>query len=139
MAWITDQQLKDKLIAVLQKASLEVDAPWDEIIPDANKAAYDDIVEPLLKRGYTIDQIDSWDARTTYNIDIGLFWCLVKGGCTKDFDETFIMLLDRRAKLETLEIILDGEIVVPETLTGSGTIKSGAMESDLDHFTIGAP
>lgn len=126
-------------MGILQKASLEVPAAWDEIVPHANISAYHDIVAALLKRGYSITQIDSWDSREDFNRDIGAYKALVDGGCTKDFDETFILLKNRMAELETLELVIDGEIVTPETLTSSGTIQSGPMVSDLDHFTIGRP
>jgi len=135
--WVSDADLKTRLKDVLQKAAFEVTTVWDTIVPDANLSAYNYIVEALLKRGYTMDQIDAWDSRTTYETDIGLFWCLVKGGCTKDFDETFIMLLDRRLELATVELVIDGEIVTPPPdgpLTASATVQTGAMRNDNDLF-----
>lgn len=137
-AWITDDVLEAYLLDILQKIGFEAVGSWDEIIPHANISAYHDIVSALLARGYTIDQIDAWDSRVDFNMDIGAYKCLVDGGCTKDFDETFILLKNRMLELLTLELIVDGEVVYPDVAI-VGTIQSGPMSSDLDHFTLGSP
>jgi hypothetical protein len=139
--WVSDADLKSKLKDVLQKATFEAVTSWDSIISDSNLSAYNYIVSALLRRGYTMDQIDAWDSRTTYEIDIGLYWSLVKGGCTKDFDETFINALDRRLELLDLELVIGGEIVVPPVLPlgGGGSVQSGTMKNDNDLFCPPTP
>ena len=131
MTWITDDELKSKLLTCLQKAGLEEENSWDEIITDANQSAADYISGALASRGYTAAQVRGWDAARTYNIDIGLFWCLIKGGVTKAYDETFIKELDRRLELATADVVIDGELVVPGTST-SRRVSSGMLKNDTD-------
>ena len=88
-------------------------AYWDNIITDANNSAWEDIREKLGRRGFTETQIDTWDRSEEFNKDIGLYWCLVKGGVGHNYDDRFIRQLDRRAELETIQVTIAGAVVQP--------------------------
>jgi hypothetical protein len=120
-----------KLLSILQKAGLEEPNSWDSIITDANDSATTYVLNALLARGYTIAQVQQWDALKPFVVDIAEFWALVKGGCTKAYDPTFIQLLDRRQELLTVDIVINGLLVVP----GDVRIKSGMLAHDTDVLT----
>jgi hypothetical protein len=75
--FITDNELKTYVKAVFRKGS-EFSSVWDVIIPEANTAAYWDIVYAWQKRGFTKTQIDQWDRGEEYQKYFGLWWCLEK-------------------------------------------------------------
>lgn len=133
MPWITDEALKAKLLDVLQKGEVETSGAWDTIITDANLAAEWDIKQALAARGYSASQISGWDGATVYNIDLALFWSLVKGGATKSYDRTFIEKLDRREELKTVAVTVGGVAVNPGAVA---SVSFGRLkEQDGEVFT----
>lgn len=134
MAFITDAQLKTQLAAALKLASsASLPVGWDDIIAKSNLAAYQTIVAKLSGRGYTAAQIAGWDQGAEFNTDIGLFWCLVKGAGLHGNDPTFINKLDRRAELDTCDVMVGGVLQSP----GSGlqVVGFGNLDTDDDTYT----
>lgn len=114
MAWITDEDLLQRLLDRLQKAEMDTEGAWDTIITDANRWAHGEIVSALAGRGYTMSQINAWTQRQDYNVDLAIFWALTNAGTTKSWDQRFIDKLDRRKELMTVKVVgTDGELVVP--------------------------
>lgn len=133
MPWITDEALKTKLLDLLQKAEVDTSGAWDTIITDANLAAEWDIKQALSGRGFSASQIASWDGATVYNVDLALFWALVKGGVTKSYQPVFIEKLDRREELKTVTVTIGGVAVNPSAVA---SVSFGRLkEQDGEVFT----
>lgn len=128
---ITDAQLKDRLASLLSKngAALNADK-WDVIVSDSNRSAYWDIVSRLMNRGYTKAQVDAWDRLAEYTIDIGLYWCAIKGGGLEGYDDKFISKLDRRKELDEVFVTEAGV----EAAIDEGDIGVGGQVTDEDLF-----
>lgn len=131
--FIIDAVLLDHVKGLLTVATLDLDTPWTGIAHFANLAAYGQIRNALLKRGFSIAQVDAWDDGAEYQLDLGTFWALTKGGCTKDYDAKFIASLDRRKELPTVYVTRGGVPVVPAT----PRVAVGAMGDPLvDIFNL---
>jgi hypothetical protein len=132
MAFITDEQLRERLAGLLKVAAdselIDDNSPWQTIIEDSNESAYQEILGRLSDRGFTMAQIESWSRRQEFNIDIGLFWALTKGGGLHAYDDRFIVKLDRREELDSVAILdSSGSALGP---SGSGTVGYGPMAED---------
>lgn len=117
MSFITDSQLLTRLAGVLKVDPEELpvqSAYWLPIVSDSRKSAWNDILGQLVGvRGYSQSQVASWDRGSEIEIDLGLFWCLVKGAGLHEFNDTFIKHLDRREELKTMPITIGGVVVAP--------------------------
>jgi hypothetical protein len=127
----TDEELCAQIQATLSLDA--VDANWKRIAAAANRAAYADIVRAFAARGYSRAQIDAWEDAAAYQADQALFWALVRGGATKDYDSRLLKELDRREDLKTVGITTGGVLVAP-ALSATG---AGAMDTTADLFSLG--
>lgn len=136
--YIDNPELNTILTAALSRIELDAASQtnWDKIVSDSNEAAANDIVRVLVGRGFTKAQVDAWDSRKEFNRDLGLFWCLVKGGVKGNYDPEFIRMLDRRAELEAVVVTVDGAIPVPEPDAVPQTIKRGMLTAPSDVFSM---
>lgn len=115
--------------------ALEVEERYDTIITQSIQEGYEEIVSALAARGYSISQIESWDRRARFNIDLALFWSLTKGVISQLPFET-IRQLDRRKELESLTPTVDGVPIPIDPTTASGNISYGRLAFDsLDKFS----
>lgn len=133
--FLDNDQVKEKLRTRLGIASFAPGTNWDLIVSDSNDAAINAIKGTLLGRGYTDSQIRSWDRVAEFNADIALFWCLVNGGVTENYDDRMINKLDRRSELVNVDVMIDGKLVQPGGGGGTGGgIRSGTLKNDTDLF-----
>jgi len=94
--FITDDQVKSALAAALQTTASGLGSHWtSEIVPQAHSEAYQDIVNILTGRGFTLAQITSWDQGAQVERLHSVYYCLLNGGATaasgaaaKEFDQT---------------------------------------------------
>lgn len=127
--WISDATLKQKVADVLKKDVGDLDPYWDRFVAEANAAATNDIMEILLGKGYTLGQIDAWDSRTTYNIDIALYHALVKGAALADYNQETVDKLDRRKRLEEqAALLINGALVQPGAADTGGGAAGGVID-----------
>lgn len=135
MPYLTDAALESKAHDRLGLAASE-DLPdrYASVVTDANTAAYQDIRRALLRRGFTQAQIDAWDDRVEFNRDIGLYW-IFAGQPNQSADDTWIEKLNRREELETVAVMIDGEVVEPGA-TGSRPIGWGLLDDSNDAVTM---
>lgn len=113
----------------------EVEARYDSILLQSIDEGHQEIVSALTGRGYTVAQIDTWDRRARFNVDLALFWSLTKGVINQLPFET-IKQLDRRKELETLIPTVDGVPIPidPEAILGG--IGFGRLKFDAcDRFS----
>lgn len=135
MPFITDDALKTRLAAVLKQSDPgDLADVWDGIISDANAAAYNSIVAHLAARGYTLAQIAAWDRRDEFNMDLGLYWALVKGAGIQAYDDRWVEKLNRLKELDEAIITIDGELVsaVMQTRIGHGRLATSDDEFVVD-------
>jgi hypothetical protein len=131
--FVQDATLLAHVQAVLAVEALDPATPWTAIAHYANVAAYGQIRRALMLRGLSQAQVDSWDDGAEYQLDLGLFWALTKGGCTKDYDQKFIQALDRRDELKTAYLTTGGAPVVPAT---SRVARGAMVDSVNDIFAL---
>lgn len=133
--FLTNAQLKSKVAAALKQTPAGLDSYWDDIIRDANVAAYQDIVGGMLARGFTKAQIDDWDRGAEFQGLIGTFHALTIGGALDSFSDAQINKMDRRGDLKTVQVFISGEWVKPtNTASGPGMCGSGSFATDTDTF-----
>jgi hypothetical protein len=132
MSFVTDSQLKTRIAAQLKQDSSSLPTYWDTIITDARNSAYREIQAALLQRGYTAAQIAAWDRGAEFEIDIGLFWALVKGAGMKGEDIKFIQLLDRRKELAVVDVTNSDVLQTPEP--AATPIGYGALDDSQSTF-----
>lgn len=126
MAFLTDGQLETALAAALKVASVsDLDDYWDTIVPQANAAAYQEILGRLLRRGFTKAQVDAWDRGSEFQRDIGLYYALIKGGVYAGYDPRTVQALDRRKELDSVLVFVSGVWKTPEE--SPGTCGSGSL------------
>lgn len=127
--YITDDDLKDAVAAALGVSpSSALPAIWDDLIPNANTSATNDIATALMGKGYTSSQVASWDEVESYARDLGTFWALTRGAGLGNYSAPLLKSLDRREELKLLAfIIIDGEAVAPAVPNAAavGGISSG--------------
>ena len=66
--YVTDAEVTEELQGVLQQPDGLTGTYWSILIPTANRRAYRELIQRLLSRGYSKTQIDTWDARTDYQL-----------------------------------------------------------------------
>jgi len=107
--WISDADLTTALEALFNKYGLTLpDKYEEEIVPNCNQSAFDQIITILAGRGFAKSQLDSWVQRAEYNRHIGLYWCCVEGGGMDAVDASVVATftrLDRRAELANCAIL----------------------------------
>ena len=139
--FVTDAQLQTALEAVLKvpAGSLATgdSAYWQGIVTDSNAAAYADILLALLARGLSLEQADTWIGGEEFQLDMGLYWSLVRGGALHSYDPTYVEKLDRRSELATVGLYDEaGNLLIPV----EGQVVHGPLKvSDDDIFALGWP
>lgn len=134
MAFLTDAELLDFVQASLKKEDLESGSYWEALAARGNRRAKGSISRALSSRGYSASQVAQWDDLQEFNENIGLYWTLVYGGVTANYDPTFIEMLKACIEdLATCVILIDGEIATPEN---GGRASWGSMATDDDTFTM---
>lgn len=134
--WITEGDLKQRLADLVAKDVGQLPARWDSTILDSNRSAALDVAGRLLARGYTAAQVDAWDRRAEFNADIGLFWCLTKGGIPTAASDLHIAKLDRRKELDAVLVTIGGVPVEPGGGSDGYGVSGGRMSEDDYRFTM---
>ena len=126
--------LSGRLQDCLQKVEA-LESFWTSIVADALNESYADIISRLSARGFTPIQISQWDRGQEYQIDIGLFFCLTKGGATQEnVSPDRFKVVDRREELCKVVFTIGGLETFP-LLDGFNVIAVGPMtRNSLDTF-----
>jgi hypothetical protein len=132
--FLSFDQVKERLRTRLGVEDFAVDSTWGQIVADATNNAASGIMGVLLGRGFTQEQIRSWDSLSEFHGDIALFWALVNGGVARDYDDRLINKLDRRAELATVDVMIGGKLVQPGASAGGGGVRNGTLSNDNDLF-----
>jgi len=98
----------------------------------ANQAAFDEILAKLRGRGYSREDIDQWDRREEFNLDLGTYW-LLRSAANLEADDTWPEKFNRRAELDDLILTIDGEPV--ELVSGESNIAHGRLD-DFENLSF---
>lgn len=135
--WLSDNDLGDTVAARLgtTRTSLAADsAYWTTIISEANTEAYNYIRTKLLDRGYSVANIDAWDRRVEFNKKLGVCIAFENGAASKNYPlEAVDRICKCREELETVAIVVDDEVVSPES--GGARVSYGDVDDGSDTFT----
>lgn len=138
--YITDADLKASLASAVHVDSSSLSPFWDDLVSKSNQAAYQDVVTGLMGRGFTFAQVNAWDRRVEFNEDIGIYWCLLRGGLTADYGEGW-KNLDRRKELTSVFLTINGIMQNPGNQPGQPEfdftpIGSGQQQTGNDLFGL---
>lgn len=119
------------------KASVTLAEHWQTIVVRAHTSGYWDIVNALLKRGYSKAQIDQWDRGEEFEKDLACFWSLARAaGQNPDaFNGEYLAqgkLLDRRPELAEVVFTIGGVLVHPDGTYGQ--VTTGPFDTGEDSF-----
>jgi hypothetical protein len=105
------------------------------LVTEANLSSYDVIVGILIRRGYTLDQINNWDARTTWSLRVGachFFRALSANKPVASYIDPNAGICKCEADLETAPIVISGiEATYGSGLPVTGTIPDSDDDTDL--------
>lgn len=132
MPWITAPELKQRLADVLSKGVSDLDPKWDSIVGDAVISASNTVTELVTARGFSVTQVAAWDQVKDFTKDIGIYWCLIRGGALGNYSDQFVKAFDRRDELRKLEaIIIGGVPTTPGIPTATDlAVGSGRLAGD---------
>jgi|ERR1700733_50690 len=68
----------------------------------SHNSAYQDIVDALTQRGFSIAQINQWDRGAEFELQQSLFWTYTLAGDSAQMDALQIRSLDKRAELKSM-------------------------------------
>lgn len=123
---LTDANIKTAVAAQLKTAPEDLPSYWDEIVAAAHTSGWQDVLEGLLRRGFTQAQVLAWDRCAEYERKMSTYHALVNGGALESFDLTGVRLLDVRKDLERVQVYAGGVYVTPANGTaGPGTVGNG--------------
>ena len=91
----------------------QLPSKWQEIANSAQSEAYNQIVEALTVRGFTLAQILSWDAGPVFERDLSVYRALVNGGAVASFDPITLARMDRSKELVTTAVFVGGVYLNP--------------------------
>jgi len=132
--WITEADAKNSLASVRKLASSSL-LPTSAValLADSMEEARLYIRRVLAGRGIPVSVQDTWDERRSYNRKIGLCVYFEEGGLPEDYNG---LSLDRvckaREELLTCDILVNGELYVPDGTTGGAGIGYGDSVDDDD-------
>ena len=135
MAFLTDGVITTSLAAALGTQEANLGAHWTEIITRSHAEAYEEIVNKLTARGFTLSQITSWDGGAQCERLHSLYYCFLYGASAvagilnaKDFNQG--PKLDKMGAL-----VISGVWTKPGNTTDEpGMVSGGAFDTSGDRF-----
>jgi hypothetical protein len=132
LAYITTSELEDYVAGYLHGDTADVllsqvTAHSTQFVSNG----YQEILGRLLNRGFTTAQIDAWDRRVEFSLDISTWFALRHIAQAEDSD-LWPQKFDRREELDTVVVVSDGEVQEPEA--GARRIGQGDLSTTYDTF-----
>lgn len=129
---IPTAKVVEALSSLLQKTEADpLATSYLEICDEANRLAISDIYRILTIKGFSAAQIASADDIGRWNLDMAIYWSLMRSGVigtsiTKAFADSF----DRRKEMsDAPAILVGGASVAPAGNDGGGGISSGRLSA----------
>jgi hypothetical protein len=147
--WLSDAEITDALADVqnLAGGGDALESYWVGIVPQAHRKAYNWIAACLVGKGYTVAQLDTWDARQDYERDLSLWWCLVAGESEREGAEAsarptmvprLLFKFDCRTELKDPDFVLlaGGVRLIPANPAAVSQVLVGPMDATKDIFQL---
>lgn len=132
MSFISDESLRSHYAARFHKYGTT--GAWSRLASEANSWAYREIVSALTARGYSISQVESWDAGAVYQKSLGLYYMLlIPGPDQEPLAPDVLKTFDRREELKTVLVTISDVVKNPTELPGQPSTGDMAME-DFEHM-----
>jgi hypothetical protein len=138
--FVTDAVLRKAVVSANQHAGSPLPAHWEDILPTANRRAYNHLESLFLGRGKTSAQFAAWGASSTthgydWNLRYGVVYAFLEASKTdpermRDFREELKELDEEFAKTA---LVTAGELVP------GGRITYGDMDAADDRFLLDEP
>lgn len=123
------QRLGDMLSANTATWSESLTGIWTRHAEAGNQSAFQIILRKLLARGYTREQIDIWDERAIFNLDIATYWALRLGSTLHGITDDQVAAFNRATELDKVELIASDSIeTVDEDAVSGRVAKSGDLD-----------
>ncbi len=110
-SFVLQQAVADRL--KLAGVSTLPDHYLTSILPDALNGSYQEILGRLMARGFTKEQVDSFDRGAEFQRAIGIYLALVNGGVYAGMDPETMKCLDRRKELDSVLVFNAGIWIKP--------------------------
>lgn len=148
--FIDDQALQKYVAAVLHRSGVAVTTDvqqstfWPAIVSQANLAAYNEIFDRLIRRGWTPAQIAAWDRGAEVQTAIGAFNAVRDGGFLDQVQTAILENLKRYFDETNPKNVLDNTLVTNSQqwqIPGDapGTVGTGALDTSQDMFVMPGP
>jgi hypothetical protein len=130
---LEDLDIKNALAAALKKDPADLPAYFDEIVAAAHSSGWADVLEAMLRRGFTKAQVEAWPRAAEFERKQSLYHALLNTGGLESFDLTGVRMYDQRKELALIQMYdSDGVYVVPLNGTaGPGTVGNGTAEGGV--------
>lgn len=126
--FLSNEQIKQAIADRLGVDVADLSPAIARQVPDHHKAAYQEVLGRLLRRGFSREQIDAWDRGGELEKAQAIYFCLVGISSTEAYDLSAAKLIDRRADLDSVQVFVRGEWVKPGTgAVGPGTVNHGTV------------
>ena len=113
-----------------QAAESELPEHWIDLANKARSRGYQRLIGILGGRGYSLSAIDTWDGRSTYNLDYAVAYAFMYGAFRRGEDAP-----SPRAELERIDkelsdpsfMLFDtgGSILTPDLVVGTAQVSYG--------------
>lgn len=138
MAYVTEATLKTFVAAQLRmrSGSDTLIASYDVVMPYAVAYGYGEIRGRLLNQGYSTAQIDAWDRRVEFSLDLGTWYCL-RDAASLQSEDNWVEKFNRAKELDGITVLVNDVAVAPQA--GASLVKHGTMKvyNDLAATFIG--
>jgi hypothetical protein len=133
--YTTIEAVKSQVNARLGQYDPElIPAHWDELCGRALARGHQRVIGILTGQGYTLDQINNWTGRETYNLDYAVCYAFMFGGfrigetdTNKESQE--LARLDKELMQEFVMIADDGTIIRPNNTASDNEISYGRLDA----------
>ena len=143
--FINDTDLTVAVQNTIQKNDL--DSWWEPIITAANSMAYNTIIDRLVQRGFSLNQINAWDRGAEFQRALGIFYALNHPAAlqnTVDYSRKNLDAFDRREeltgnsnkKIPPVMLVIAGVLQEPTTKYGQVTGGLGEFQPLSPKFML---
>lgn len=128
------EAIKDQVAATLHVGGApNLPTEWDAICSHAARRAAAELRSLFILKGYSPDQLASWDDAFTYSQMLGTYFAITAGSSLSDYPTKGIDWMDVRKELrEAAALIVGGSAVGPAAGGEVGGVGSGTVSAVID-------
>jgi hypothetical protein len=111
--YVTNDAVKAQVARMLQTAPDNLPPQWDGLVDQGVRSGAADVRQQLIGKGFTLDQIESWDQLSQYVLDQAVFWALTRAAVSgEQVSEAKLRTLDRRDELGQTGFLTNGSTIL---------------------------